>query len=363
MRVCHITPSIPPVVDGLGHYAFRLAETWERLDGINNEFVVCGAMVSGEEEWGVGQVRVLEKNAGALAAHLGALPEGTAVLLHYSGYGYDVSGAPFWLVDGLEKWRAQNRCRPLGIFYHEVWAPAPWWSPRWIKFYPQREVIGRLSKLSHVAMTSTVQSQKKLLKCQISSDRLPVPSNIISSATLPDKNFHGSLRCVIFSQPGGRRRTLHEQGSVLQKLASDGRLEKIVVVGRRGTDGDDASERRQLRDLGLDRWVEYKGECSFEEASEVFAFAHVYLSFYSAEWVCKSGPFMAALAYGCAAVLADANSSFPLEKKVHFLVGSESGALSGEMLEKVAKEGHCWYCENVDWPVTAARIKALLFSE
>ena len=104
------------------------------------------------------------------------------LVLHYSGYGYHASGAPYWLADALErKPSAFASCRVIA-FFHELyatgwpWQRACWWSSR------QRAVAIRIARYSDELVTNRAQSARWLEQQTGRDDgrvtHLPICSNV-----------------------------------------------------------------------------------------------------------------------------------------------------------------------------------------
>ena len=83
-ELIHITPTLPPVVNGLGDYAVVLARTL-RQRGVGSCFVVPGVGEAAVD--GFPATRLAQREAGALAA---ALNDARAmnVVVHFAAYGY-----------------------------------------------------------------------------------------------------------------------------------------------------------------------------------------------------------------------------------------------------------------------------------
>ena len=84
----------------------------------------------------------------ALEGLRGAWQEGETqrVLLHYANYGYAPRGCPFWLIEGLGRWKKRNPRSQLAVMFHELYASAsPWRSAFWLSPI-QRRLASRLAR-------------------------------------------------------------------------------------------------------------------------------------------------------------------------------------------------------------------------
>jgi hypothetical protein len=105
-----------------------------------------------------------------------------AVILHYSGYGYDIGGVPIWLAEALE-------CRPawfqgrIVTFFHELYAKSrrPWQRSFWSSGR-QRAVAQRIACASDSMATNREQSARWLELCAGLTthdvSHLPICSNV-----------------------------------------------------------------------------------------------------------------------------------------------------------------------------------------
>ena len=135
-QVLQIVPRLRPSVCGVGDYAVSIAQEMRARHGIGTRFLVGDpAWDHGNEVEGFVVERVAVRTAGALAAAV-RRSECEAVIVQYSGYGFQKRGAPLWLLRGLA---ASGHPRVLTMF-HELYAVGPvrssgfWLSPlmRWI---------------------------------------------------------------------------------------------------------------------------------------------------------------------------------------------------------------------------------------
>src|SRR5262249_25616277 len=93
---------------------------------------------------------------------LSAETDARAVVLHFSGYGYQERGVPVWLVQGFRIWNRRAGRVPLLTIFHELYATGqPWQSAFWLSPL-QREIARSILNLSSAAITTTDLYSKRL---------------------------------------------------------------------------------------------------------------------------------------------------------------------------------------------------------
>jgi len=114
-RIAHITPALPPAVNGLGDFSVILAESLAREGWDDFLFLVRhgqrhdGAAV---DSFGPGTLfKTLQHH------------NVDVIILHYVGYAYDRHGVPLYLARALKRYQHWRRCK-IVVFFHELYAPA-----------------------------------------------------------------------------------------------------------------------------------------------------------------------------------------------------------------------------------------------
>ena len=105
-----------------------------------------------------------------------------AVVLHFSGYGYQKRGVPLWLVERLRFWARRARTCRLLPFFHELYASGrPWQSSFWLSPL-QKHIARSILNLSSLAITPTDLYRKRLSRFRkdsaIKITTMPVFSNV-----------------------------------------------------------------------------------------------------------------------------------------------------------------------------------------
>src|SRR5262245_419322 len=122
--------------NGVADYALALAGALRTL-GIKSVFLSgtpAAQVTSVHDEWNT--TSIPKRQAHSLADTLLSLltkTQASAVLLHFSGYGYQKRGIPLWLVQGLRNWSRRASGISLVTIFHELYATGrPWQSSFWL---------------------------------------------------------------------------------------------------------------------------------------------------------------------------------------------------------------------------------------
>jgi hypothetical protein len=146
-RIIQVLPGAPPMLNGVGDFAFAVARALRSHCQVESRFVVCNPAWSGRPQTdGFDTLAVSRRDADQLASKLeGLCDRGSApvVLLQLSPYGFDPNGAPRWLARGLEAWKARAPDRRLVTYFHEIYATGwPWQRAFWLSPL-QRHICAR----------------------------------------------------------------------------------------------------------------------------------------------------------------------------------------------------------------------------
>src|SRR5690349_23471417 len=137
-RVTQIVPDARPGRSGVGDYALSVAQVLRDQSGIDSVFVV--------------------PSAGTLSRALESTAAARSIVLHYSGYGYDDHGTPRWLLEGLSRWKAQDRERTLITIFHELYAVSPPWRRAFWLTRAQKALAADLARASDSCITARHES-------------------------------------------------------------------------------------------------------------------------------------------------------------------------------------------------------------
>jgi hypothetical protein len=330
--------------DGVADYALALACALRAYSGINTVFFsatpsVCAMPV--EDDWKT--VCVPKRKAQALADTVRLLSAETnarAVVLHFSGYGYEERGVPVWLVQGLRIWSRRASRVPLVSIFHELYATGrPWQSAFWLCPL-QKRIARNILNLSSAAITPTDLYRKRLSQWRdgsaIKITAMPVFSNVGEPGCGPPP-FARTATAVVFGLAGIEDRLFGIYRAKMERIISALGIEKIFDVGPRLF-----SIPHTLAGVPLIS----KGVLPQHAVSELLHYARFGFLAYPLDFVGKSGVFAAYAAHGVVPiVLSDKEGAFDgLQPSRHFLDGLRLGAAScAEDLVSIQRELFIWY--------------------
>lgn len=288
LRVVQIVPRLQPGSDGLGDYACLLALQLARHDVVAS-FIAAGVNRRQDQPWEPGDIRrssiyIENIDSGSLAMALSTSGAG-AVILHFSGYGYDANGAPFWLADGLEKFREKSGAAVIAMF-HETWTKPFPWKKNFFDSFSQYRLARRLLRISDRCVTNTQVHVRQLSRLQPLKpvEFLPVLSNVgeLDSIGTKDEGLavifgRARVKELIYRDLVAGEKTLRELG-----------ISRVVDIGERV-----AVIPSVLREL-----VTQAGPLDAGSVSAHLRGAKYGLFRYPVRYVGKSGLFAAYAAHG-----------------------------------------------------------------
>src|SRR5215813_3458376 len=161
-----VVPRCTAEPNGVADYALALARALRAYRSADSVFLSGTPTADGrpvEDGWKT--VCVPKRKAQMLADTVQLLSAETnarAVVLHFSGYGYQKRGVPVWLVQGLRIWNRRARGVPLLTIFHELYATGrPWQSSCWLSPL-QKQIARSILNLSSLAITPTDLYRKRL---------------------------------------------------------------------------------------------------------------------------------------------------------------------------------------------------------
>lgn len=356
MSIIQIVPRLPPAIDGVGDYALNLARRLRQDFNIETHFVVgdpTWAKTMDIEGFLVSQITV--RSVTALLATIHQHP--TPVLLHYVGYGYAKRGCPFWLVDGLQRWRATGVNRFLVTMFHELYAfGPPWTSSFWLSLW-QRHLAARLTQLSDRCLTNK-QGYAQIL-CKLSRGKhtqilsLPVFSNIGEPERVP-LLMERRRRLVVFGHRNSRLQVYQQCLTALEQTCQALGIEEICDIG--------VPTGLALSQINGIPVVEM-GVTKAAEMSELLQNSVAgFLSFPPPEYLAKSTIFAAYCAHRLIPVLT-ASGAVPIDglqaSKHYWVANDQITQLSLEVGQAIADNAYTWYqthCLSVQAKIFAAHL-------
>ena len=333
--------------NGVADYALALARALRTYRGANSVFLSgtpAADVMPVEDDWKT--VCVPKREAQILADTVQLLSVETnarAVVLHFSGYGFQKRGVPVWLVQGLQKWSRRAGRVPLLTIFHELYATGrPWHSAFWASPL-QKQIARRILNLSSTAITPTDLYSERLSKWgdgnAIKITAMPVFSNVGEPGC-------GSAPCeraaaaVVFGLARVEDRIFGTYRFEIERIISALGIEKIFDVGPRFS-----SMPRTFAGAP----VISKGVLPQGAVSELLQRARFGFVAYPLDFIGKSGVFAAYAAHGVVPiVLSDKQGAFDgLQPARHFLDGLRLGTgAEAQDLASIQRELFSWYTSH-----------------
>jgi hypothetical protein len=313
MSLCLLTPRLPPKIDGVGDYSFRLWKSWPDPSE-QWKFLVLESADESRNALRGAPVRAVHKSKSSLQQEL--KDEGK-LLLQYSLYGYDRNGAPEWLIAALTEWKAQNPQSKLAIMFHETWATGKPWQKAFWQTSSQKRCLKQLLQLADVAVTSNEANKRDLDSLNITTEVSLIPLGPSFDVSAGDgKNWQ---QLLIFGQQGTRLRSLERHEDLIKALVSNGTVKKIVIGGKAA---DVANEPSKVL---LESWhlpVEIEEVYNFDPERVPTALTNCGLAIISTQstYLLKSSVFQTVAQIGTIAItLHEHEPGSPLINGEHFL--------------------------------------------
>jgi hypothetical protein len=332
---------------GVADYALALARALRADPGTNSVFLSgtpTAMAMPVEDVWKT--VCVPKREAQSLADTLQLLSAETnacAVVLHFSGYGYQKRGAPTWLFQGLRIWSRRAGRVPLLTIFHELYATGrPWQSAFWV-LPLQKHIARSILNLSSAAITPTDLYRKRLSEWRdgntIKITPMPVFSNIGEPGCGPAPCAR-TAAAVVFGLSGVEDYVFGIYRSEIERIIAALGIEKIFDVGPRFS----AMPRTLAGTAVISKGVLPQGA-----VSELLQRARFGFVAYPLDFIAKSGVFAAYAAHGVVPiVLSDKQGTFDgLQPARHFLDGLRLGTSAGaEDLASIQQKLFTWYTSH-----------------
>jgi hypothetical protein len=345
--VIQVVPRRAAEPNGVADYALALARALRAYSGTNSVFLSGTATADAmpvEDEWKT--VCVPKREAQILADSVQLLSAETnarAVVLHFSGYGYQKRGVPTWLVRGLRLWSRRAGRVPLVTIFHELYATGrPWQSSFWVSPL-QKHIARSILNLSSAAITPTNLYSKRLSEWRdgnaIKITPIPVFSNVGEPGCGPAPCAR-TAAAVVFGLAGVEEYVFGIYRSATERIISALGIEKIFDVGPRLS----AMPRSLAGAPVISKGVLPQGAVSGLLQRARFGFVA-----YPLDFIGKSGVFAAYAAHGVVPiVLSDKQGTFDgLQPARHFLDGLRLGTGAGaDDLASIQRKLFTWYTSH-----------------
>lgn len=342
-----IVPALPPVANGVGDYGLTLGSEMRAQFGLETLFVVASGESQGPGQVeGFGARRLAARSAEMLTEILCEAQQdmgGASVLLHMSGYGYSKRGCPFWLLEGLRRWKRKRPEGRLVTMFHELYATAPPWRTTFWVSPAQQMVVGGIARLSDAAVTNIQRYRDRLERFDPSKtgkiELLAIPSSVGEPAS-PCELSVRAKRLVVFGLPASRRRAYGTRLAEMQWACEQFGIEEVHDVGP-GFEG--IPER-----IGSAP-VRRHGRMDAGELSALLLQSTVGFLDYFPGYLAKSAVFAAYCAHRVIPVTpADVGSEDEIVCQTHYYnlsgaIQERQAALGAQQLQAIADASWTWY--------------------
>jgi hypothetical protein len=345
-RLIQIVPQWSAEPNGVADYALALAHGLETANGMRSIFLSASPhrdLVPLKEDWRT--VFLSRREGQTLASTLHSLSSEIrpqAVLLHYSGYGYQKRGVPSWLVHGLRTWRRRSNI-PLITVFHELYATGkPWQSSFWLSSV-QKGIAGRILRMSSKAITPTRRQRELLSRLQpatgIEIASMPVLSNVGELGCGPQPHARAATAAV-FGLAGVEGRLYGIYRQHIERLVRALRIEKLIDIGQRLSATPTALGGVPVKAMGV---------TPPHVVGELLQDARLGFLAYPTDLLGKSGVFAAYAAHGVVPIVLSEKKGFfdGLAAGRHFVDGlSLRDDLGLETLTSIQRELYTWYVSH-----------------
>lgn len=236
MQLIQVVTGLPPKIDGIGDYALKLARRLRDEHATETRFLVIkpewsGGPIDGFPVVVIGgrtpeafreSIRVIESQA-----QCGPLP----LLVHFSVYGFQKRGCPFWFATALEEF---HRERPdlINVAFHEleIHAWQPWRSAFWVPRI-QRSIIKRIARVAKFRYTNTEPYRIRLEEWGVGPNAL-IPNFSVFEEPFTNPSFVGRHnQLLIFGQTVLRRMTYERTAGAIELVCRRIGVKRILDVG------------------------------------------------------------------------------------------------------------------------------------
>ncbi len=266
-----------------------------------------------------------------------------AVVLHFSGYGFDPRGLCLWLVREVESARQELGDRlHLVTMFHELYASGPPWGSAFWLSPVQAWIARRVARLSDVLWTNT-ELHGRWLRRQVGESVAievhPVFSTVGEPAETPPA--HGRLpRLIVFGSPSTRRRALERLPQHAAHLHRQGITEVVEVGSGAATPWPECALK-----------VRFVGRLDIAELRELLETSAWGLIDYPPKYLGKSTVFAAYAVHGCVSLnTADAGAdSDGLQDGRHFVTLAPHAdiANTAQVRQTIATAAREWYAQHM----------------
>jgi hypothetical protein len=156
----------------------------------------------------------------------------TQLVLQYSGYGFDPTGAPAWLVEALREVTAKDPNARLITVFHELFASVPPWK-RAFWYTALQKAAARETLLMSTAALCTIERNQRILRAwnnRIAVDVLAIPSGVGEPGEVPAIEAR-RRRMMVFGGQGLRSRAYVLHAKQLASAVEALGIDEIIDIG------------------------------------------------------------------------------------------------------------------------------------
>ena len=154
--IVQISPTYPPNIGGVGHYAKLLADFLIKKK-IKSKFFVSDFSNDSKNK----KIKLFGKRTSQLSKLL-ENNNTKVIVLHFSGYGYASRGLCFNLIKSIKEWKKKNKKHRLMTIFHEIYATGPIYRMSFWTYLPQKYLAKTLFKLSDFVLTMNNENKSIL---------------------------------------------------------------------------------------------------------------------------------------------------------------------------------------------------------
>ncbi|MVN92127.1 glycosyltransferase family 4 protein [Mucilaginibacter aquatilis] len=215
-KIVHITPTLPPAINGLGDFSYLMAQTTKELIEAEIVFAV-NDLPPGDLEF-----KVIDFNAGNLYTKVFE-QNPDVVVIHFVIYAYQKKGLPFYMPKVVKQLKKTLGCKIL-VYFHELYAVTTnVLSSAFFIFPLQKIIVRQLYNLADQTFTNCVY-----YKTRLSNALGGKPNNVIITglySNIPeayyDHNIAKDESCMVIFGSATSRSNIYTSthfASVIEKL-------------------------------------------------------------------------------------------------------------------------------------------------
>lgn len=234
-----------------------------------------------------------------------------ALIIQYSGYGFNSTGAPSWLPKELALFRNQHPDTRIVTFFHEMYASSPIWTRGFWHSGRQRSVVKELVKVSDHIFTNCLEHQNRLSVIfgvpEVALSTQAVPSNVgepgLDSLTPANDR---EPTAIVFGGMGIRDMVLKGNPAALAAVLKKFSIKRVFEIGP-----GSSQAAGELLDV-----VEFLGVLEAQEISRRLMKSRYGLISYPVEFLGKSTVFSAFQSHGLVAINMFGNAAYRPDPKL-----------------------------------------------